>query len=69
MVSRKENLRKIDRYIQKDKKKKKKLGNKNRCVEMVQKQPMGAGQKSSTILTWMCLDEKERRDWFKGRRM
>ena len=68
LVSRKENLRKIERYIQKDKKKKNR-GNKNRCVEMIQKQPMGAGRKSSTILMWTFLDETERQDWFKGRRM
>lgn len=66
LVSRKDNLDKIERSLFK-------LGKKNdsnepRKVQTVHRIAMGAGVKSSTILMWSFLDEGERRDWARMRK-
>jgi len=62
LVSRKNNLTEIERSFRNDGKK-----NGRRGVQTVQRVPMGAGRKSSTILMWSFLDEGERRDWARVR--
>ena len=59
LVSRRDNLTKIERSFPGD------AGGRGRGrgVRTVRRVPMGAGQKSATILMWSFLDAAERREW------
>jgi len=65
LVSRHKNLKKIENGLFSMGKQSNKGNNKQ--VQVVQRVAMGAGVKSSTILMWSFLDERERRDWARRR--
>ena len=74
LVSRKDNSDKIEYSLLASSAKRRRVNNsgagkKERQVQIVKRISMGAGIKSSTILIWSFLDERERMEWATRRRL